>query len=67
MRYHLLGTTKNSVRTHYESTSLKELREFGSQLRYYSIYKQYHNGRMFHNATDENFLVEHKDDPFWSD
>ena len=30
----------------------------------WAVYKQVHNGREFHNATDQDFLVDHNDS-YW--
>lgn len=67
-RYCLLGTEHNSVRVMRKSNSLRPLREYGATLRHYAIYREFISGRglgRFHNATDERYLVEHRNDPYW--
>lgn len=65
----LLYTTTNSVRCRLEGTERalrRFLREAGSQIRLWSLYRDFYQGRPFHNATDSDYLVDH-DDPYWND
>ena len=63
--YELIGTTHNNVRTASKSASLPALRKYGAALKYYAIYQVHTSKGQFHNATDEHFLVEHHNDPYW--
>jgi len=40
------------------------LARWAGRLDDWALYKAYHQGRPFHNATDERYLIDH-DDPFW--
>ena len=67
----LLGTTSGCVRVMLKGT-LPELRRKakaykcnGDSLKHWAIYRAYVQGRPFHNATDERFLIEHHNDPYW--
>ena len=60
----LLGTTKNQCRVSHKGSLLK-LREIANGLSCWAIYRDYVNGKPFHNATDETFLIEHND-PFFN-
>lgn len=64
-KYELIGTTHRGVRVTSKSMSLSKLREYGATLKYYAIYRMYTSKGQFHNATDEHFLVEHHNDPYW--
>jgi len=65
--YELLGTTKGRVRYLLHGVTVEEVRRKVAEWGFisYAIYKTSVNGRRFHNATDEDFLVEHFNDPYW--
>lgn len=61
----LIGTDKRRVRVMVNGP-LAELRRAGDKLAFYAIYKATYKGRPFHAAVDANYLVEHKNDPYWT-
>ena len=70
--FELLGTTTGCVRVMLRSRSVRLLRQRamaynvrGDTLKHWAIYRLFVNGRPFHNATDEKYLVEHWRDPYW--
>ena len=64
--YCLIGTSHNNVRVMEKSRNITKLRKFGKGLKHYAIYHEYRNGKQFHNATDQEFLVEYRRDPYWA-
>lgn len=64
-KYCLLGSDKLQCRVISQSNSLQELRNYGSSLAHYAIFFNMWQGRNFHNSTDERFLVEYHNDPYW--
>ena len=62
----LLGTDKRQSRTMFEGTLVKA-RRFAkvNNLAHWAIYQPFYKGRSFHNATDESYLIEHCNDPYW--
>lgn len=67
INYELLGTHKNKGRILIARATVAELRSeaIGLELDHWAIYKAFVSGRPFHNATDEAYLVEHFNDPYW--
>ena len=67
INFELLGTQKAKGRIMLTGATVKELRSdaIALELDHWAIYKTFANGRPFHNATDEAYLVEHFRDPYW--
>lgn len=63
--YCLLGSDTGQCRVIKNDNSLPRLRSYGATLAHYAIYHNMVNGRNFHNSTDEKFLVEYHNDPYW--
>lgn len=59
----LLGSTKSGMAVLYKGR-LSYLRKIAKALRRWAIYRDYVQGRPFHNATDERYLIDH-DDLYW--
>ena len=66
MKVILLGTHQGQIRTMFEGT-LPKVRHFAkvNNLKHWAIYRPYFQGRPFHNATDERYLIEHCNSPYW--
>ena len=64
--YCLLGSDKNQCRVMRKSNDQFALREYGLTLNEYAIYRNMWQGRNFHNATDERFLIEYYNSPYWN-
>ena len=62
----LIGSDQLCCRTMYTGT-MRKVKQMAAanNLKHWAIYRQYVNGRIFHNATDPAYLVEHNNDPFW--
>lgn len=67
----LLGTTTGGSRILLRGT-LEQLRMLAvdcrcneEPLRHWAIYRGWMQSVRFHNATDERFLIEHHNDPYW--
>jgi hypothetical protein len=63
MQYILLYTDKRQCRGQRKGTK-HALLAFAQTQPKWALYKLYHRGRIFHNATDPDYLVAH-DDPYW--
>lgn len=70
--FELLGTTTGCIRIMLKARSVQALRAKartyniqGDTLKHWAIYRPFVQGRPFHNATDERYLVEHWQDPYW--
>ena len=62
----LIGTDRLCCRTMYTGTMRKAKQmAAANNLKHWAIYRQYVNGRIFHNSTDPAYLVEHHNDPYW--
>jgi len=63
----LIGTSEACGRTMVEHQSIDALRERARKLKlkHWAIYRDSVRGRKFHNATDEDYLVEHFNSPYW--
>ena len=65
MRVIVLASHRLGGRTQFEGPMHKAKRFIEeNDLRRWAIYRSYVNGRPFHNATDESYLIEH-DDIYW--
>ena len=62
----LLGSDQINCRTMFEGT-LAKARKFAhvNNLAHWAIYRPFVHGRPFHNATDERYLIEHSNSPYW--
>ena len=61
----LTGCNHNGCIVQMKHANIKILRSYGRLLQYYSIYKEYHAGVEFHDSTDERFLIEWENEPYW--